>query len=183
MTNLFWDSCVFNAFLYDEKDIYDVDSICQYIDEAKQGQFKLYTSSIVFTEIATSKIKVKGVGSGIDFINDLVGACVVIDASVNILDLAGKLRDIPYKKNQSEKRKLTTGDAVMLATALHLGEAYGVQIDAFQTFDNGGKKGEVPLLSYQDWCEGLSGQRWALAKRVIDLTRTKPIHPSPRLIK
>lgn len=44
-------------------------------------------------------------------------------------------------------------------------------------------EGEVPLLSYQDWCEGLSGQRLALAKRVIDLPRTKPIHPSPRLIK
>lgn len=173
---------MFNAFLYDEKEIYDVNSIAQYIDESRDGKAKLYTSSIVFTEIATSKIRVKGVGSGIDFINDLVGACVVIDASINILDLAGKLRDIPYKKNQSEKRRLTTGDAVMLATALHLSEAYGVQIDAFHTFDNGGKKGEVPLLSYQEWCEGLSGHRLALAKRVIELPRSKPIHPSPRLI-
>ena len=123
MRNLFWDSCVFNAFLYDEKHIYDVDSIVQYLDEARQRQFRIYTSSIILTEIAASKIKARGVGSGMDFINDLMGACVVIDASVNILNLAGQLRDLPYRKHQSGKRKLTTGDAIMLASALHLEEA------------------------------------------------------------
>jgi hypothetical protein len=121
--NLFWDSCVFNAFLYEESDAYgteNIESIDQYIDEAKSGKFKIYTSSIIFAEIAGSKIKKKGVGSAMDFMNDLVGACIVIDASVNIIDLAGKLKDIPYRKQQSTKRALSTGDAIMLATALDL---------------------------------------------------------------
>lgn len=183
MRNLFWDSCVFNAFLYDEKSKYDVDSIVQYIEESRQGEYKIYTSSIILTEIASSKIRIQSIGSGIDFLNDLVGACVVIDASVNILDLAGRLRDIPYKKNQSDKRQLTTGDAIMLATALHLEEAYGLKIDAFHTFDNGGKKREVPLLTYHEWCEGLSGPRLLLARRVGALNRVKPVHPSPKFIK
>ena len=50
--NLFWDSCVFNAFFYEESDSYDIESIDQYIDEAKSGRFKIYTSSIIFSEIA-----------------------------------------------------------------------------------------------------------------------------------
>ena len=181
MRNLFWDSCVFNAFLYDEKHIYDVDSIVQYLDEARQRQFRIYTSSIILTEIAASKIKARGVGSGMDFINDLMGVCVVIDASVNILNLAGQLRDLPYRKHQSGKRKLTTGDAIMLASALHLEEAYGARLSAFHTFDDGGTKGEVPLLSYHEWCEGFSGAQLTLARRVIDLPRMKPVHPAPKL--
>ena len=84
--NLFWDSCVFNAFLYEESDSYDIESIDQ------------------LAETAGSKIKKKGVGGAMDFMNDLVGACIVIDASVNIIDLAGKLKDIPYRKQKSTKR-------------------------------------------------------------------------------
>ena len=179
MANLFWDSCVFNAFLYDEHDIYDVESIIQYVDEARAGKFTIYTSSIVFAEIATSKIKAKGVGNAMDFINDLKGACVVIDASVNIIELAGRLKDIPYQKQKSTKRNLSTGDAIMLSTALYLEDAYEVKIDVFHTFDDGGQKRQIPLLSYHEWCEGLTGMEAALAKRVTSLERMKPIHPSP----
>jgi predicted nucleic acid-binding protein len=179
---LFWDSCVFNAYLYEETKIYDVDSIQQYIDEAKAGKFKIYTSSIIFAEIATSKIKKKGVGSAIAFMNDLVGACVVIDASVNIIDLAGQLRDIPYRKQNSKNRVLSTGDSIMLATALHLADGYGVEVDTFHTFDDGGKGG-VPIISYHEWCDGLTGPKAVLAKRITALARKRPIHPEPRLIK
>jgi predicted nucleic acid-binding protein len=177
--NLFWDSCVFNAFLYEESVTYDVDSIEQYLEEARAGKVKLYTSSVFLAEIAHSKIKKKGVGGPTDFLNDFVGAIVTIDASVNVMDLAGKLKDIPYRKGGSDRRSLSTGDSVMLATALHLQAAYGVKLDAFHTFDDGGKKREVPLLSYHEWCEGLRGAKAALAKQVIDLRRERPIHPTP----
>lgn len=178
--NLFWDSCVFNAFLYEESNSYDIESIEQYLDEAKQGDFRIYTSSVFLAEIAQSKIRKKGIGGPIEFLNDFIGAIIVIDASVNVLDLAGKLKDIPYRKGESDRRGLSTGDAAMLATALHLKDAYGVKIDEFHTFDDGGKKREVPLLSYQDWCEGLTGAKAALAMRVINLPRRKPTHPAPR---
>jgi hypothetical protein len=45
----------------------------------------------------------------------------------------------------------------MLATALDLKDAYGVDVDIFHTFDDGGKKGSLPLLSYHEWCDGLTG--------------------------
>lgn len=55
--NLFWDSCVFSAYLYEEDAAYDLASIEQYLSEAKEGKFKIYTSSVVFAEIASSKIR------------------------------------------------------------------------------------------------------------------------------
>ena len=86
-TNLFWDSCVFGAFLYDEKDL---DSIKLFIAEAKAAKYIIYTSSIIFAEIADSKIKQPGIGS----MNDLVGATIPVDPSINIMTLAGRLKDI-----------------------------------------------------------------------------------------
>ena len=181
MENLFWDSCVFNALLYDESDSYDVDSIEQYLGEARDGKFKIYTSSVFLAEIAHSKIKKAGSGGPLEFLNDLQGAVTVIDASLDIMELAGRLRDIPYKKQDSDKRQLSIGDAAMLATALHLSDAYGVQVYAFHTFDNGGKKREIPILSFEQWCSGLTGKKAELAGRVSRLRREKPIHPAPTM--
>jgi predicted nucleic acid-binding protein len=130
----------------------------QYLDEAKSGQHKIYTSSVVFAEVANSKIKHKKLGTMGDLIKDFTGSVIVIDPSVNVMQLSGRLRDIRYKKGQSDKRALQTGDAVMLATALYLNDAYAVKVDVFHTYDNAKKK-FVPLLGYQDWCEGLSGEQ------------------------
>lgn len=181
MENLFWDSCVFNAFLYDEVESYDVDSIDQYLNEAKGGSFKIYTSSVFLAEIAHTKIKKAGCGGPVDFLNDFQGAVTVIDASLDIMELAGCLRDIPYRKQDSDKRRLSVGDAAMLATALHLTDAYGVQVHAFHTFDNGGRKREIPILSFEQWCTGLTGKKAELASRVAKLRREKPIHPAPTM--
>jgi len=178
--NLFWDSCVFNALLYDESAAYGIASIDQYLEEAKAGACKIYTSSVFLAEVAQSKIRKKGIGGPIHFLNDFVGSVVVIDASVSVFELAGRLKDIPYRKGTSDKRVLSTGDAVMLATALFLKDAYEVVVDAFHTFDNGGKKRELSILSYHEWCEGLSGAKAALAGRVVSLLREIPIHPAPK---
>lgn len=179
-TNLFWDSCVFSAYLYNEQDSYDIPSIEQFLTEAKAGKHKIYTSSVVFAEVAASKVKRASPGTMDDLIRDLTGAAIVIEASVNVMQMSGRLKDIKYKKGQSTKRALSTGDAVMLATALHLKDAYGVDVDIFHTFDNAKKK-YVPLLDYHEWCEGLTGDAAALAKRVCDMKREKPIHPAPTM--
>ena len=178
--NLFWDSCVFSALLYDEKDTYNLADIEQFLAEAQAGKHKIYTSSIVFAEIANSKVRRRSTGSIADLINDLVGATVVIDASANVFQIAGKLKDIPYSKSGSKKRVLSTGDAVMLATALYLEDGFGVSVDVFHTFDNAKKK-FIPLLGYHEWCENLTGEKAALAKRVCAMKREKPLHPSPTL--
>jgi hypothetical protein len=97
------------------------------------------------------------------------------------LQLAGKLKDIPYRKGTSTVRRLTTGDAIMLATCLHLQDTLGVAIEAFHTFDDGGKNRELPLLSYHEWCERLTGTKSKLAARICSLKRERPVHPTPGL--
>lgn len=180
MSELFWDSCVFSAFLYDESQTYDLAPIEQYLSEAKSGAHRIYTSSVVFAEVASSKIKRKSPGTMNDLIRDFTGSIIVIESSVPVMQLSGRLKDIRYKKGVSDKRVLSTGDAVMLATALHLEDAYGVKVDAFHTFDNTKKK-FVPILSFHEWCEGLTGDAAKLARRVCNLNRCKPLHPAPRL--
>jgi predicted nucleic acid-binding protein len=178
--NLFWDSCVFCAHLFEES-TYDLNGIGQYLLDAHgdNPKYKIFTSSLVFTEILDSSIRKKGIGTFTDFLNDFQGAITLIDPTPPVLQLAGKLKDIPYKKGNSEKRRLTTGDAIMLATCLHLQDILGVTIGAFHTFDDGGKKRELPLLSYHEWCEGLAGAKAKLADRICSLTRAHPIHPTP----
>lgn len=177
--DLFWDTNVFASWLYEETQ-FDLASIEQYLQEAKAGKWRIHTSSIVLAETLSSKIKLKKYGSILDLTNDFVGSVVMIDASANVLQLAGRLRNIPYSKNKSDKRHLSLGDATMLATALHLEDAYGVKISTFHTFDNSKKK-EVPLLSYHEWCEGLKGENLKLANRICSMAREKPIHPTPPL--
>jgi hypothetical protein len=182
-TKLFWDSCVFDAYLYDQRS-YDLASIEQFLTEAKQKPpaFIIYTSTFVFVEVANSKIRKPDIGSMEDFVRDFVGQIVVIDASPNVNILAGKLRDIPYRHaTATGSHVLDAGDAVMLATALFLKDGYGVTIDEFHTFDNATRRGKIPLLSYQDWCVGLTGDHELLAKRVCALKRRPPQHPTPPL--
>jgi predicted nucleic acid-binding protein len=185
VSHLFWDSCVFTAFLRDERAAYDVDSIAQYLIESRDGTHRIYTSSLVFAEVLPSSITKPEIGSFLDFVDDFRGAVVIVDASPDVMQLAGWLRDLPYRKGSSRGRRLATPDAIMLASAVYLVDTLGVKIDHFHTFDEGNRRGpdgrSVPMLSYEDWCEGFTGDQMAIARPVIDLDRRRPIHPSPRL--
>lgn len=66
--NAFWDSGVFTAFLCDEKDKYDVDSIAQYLEEARAGDLRIYTSTIASAEVLPTHL-VK-VGTFEEFLQD-----------------------------------------------------------------------------------------------------------------
>lgn len=185
MSHLFWDSCVFYAFLREESASYDVQSIEQYLSEARDGKHKIYASSLVFAEIIPSAIKKPGIGSCQQFIHDLQGAVIIIDASPNVMHIAGTLKDLPYKKGNSSGRRLSTTDAIMLASCLELKEAFGVKVDFFHTFDDGKKRGPegkmVPLISYEDWCTEFAPDQKKIADPVIGLNRRRPIHPTPGL--
>lgn len=186
--NLFWDSCVFAAFLRDETHAYDIDSIEQYLAEAKEGKFLIYSSTMSSAEVLPSHLKKSAVGSFEDFLEDFKGAIIPIDPNPNIMTLSGLLRDLPYKKGDSTKRRLGTPDAVMLATAIHLRDAHGIAITAFHTFDKGRKKdlegnNSIPIIGYETWCEGFTPIQTAIAQKVIDLHRIEPVHPEPHLLR
>lgn len=160
-------------------------SIQQYLEEAQLGQCKIYTSSIIFSEVTPRRIAKSEYGTFHDFLGDFRSQVITIGNDPNIGALYGELKDLAYKKGTSTRRILTTGDAIMLATALEMKSAYNVNIDAFHTFDNGGgarspEGGKaIPMLTYEEWCEGIEDE--PLARRVIELKRCKPIHPSPKM--
>ncbi|WP_205756132.1 hypothetical protein, partial [Labrenzia sp. 011] len=107
---------------------------------------------------------------------------VPITPDVNVMRTASELRSLQYTKTGGV-RKLSTPDAIHLASALELEETYGVQNDAFHTFDRGKSKDAdgkgIPLLGFEDWCEQCSND--PLANKAIALKRCKPSHPNKGL--
>ena len=92
----------------------------------------------------------QGIGSFQEFIDDFQGAIVVVDASPVVTQIAGRLRDLPYRKTGSTSRRLGTPDAIMFASCLYLNEAMGIRVNALHTFDDGKRRGpegrSVPLF-------------------------------------
>lgn len=181
--HLFWDSCVFTAYLADQSEQYDIASIEKYLGEARAGKVMIHASTISSAEVLPSQIK--NGGSFEDFLQDFQGAVHTIDPNPNIMARSGRLRDLNYEKDGGE-RKLGTADAIILATALYLQDAEDIRLSAFHTFDKGRKPDEwgkkpVPLLGFETWCDGFSPNQMAIVQPVIDLNRTAPIHPEPDL--
>jgi hypothetical protein len=182
--NYFWDSCVFSAYLRNEAAIYDIPSIEAFLNDAKAGKIVIYCSSLSSAEVLPSHIVTGGTFE--DFMADYEGAVVPQDPDPNIMKMSGQFRDLPYKKGASAKRRLSTPDAIILATAIHLRDAYGVPFTAFHTYDGGGKKDidgnkSIPLLGYETWCDDFNADQQTVAARVTSLNRCKPVHPAPML--
>lgn len=182
----FWDTCVFYAFLGNLEEMYDIQSIQQYIDECRRGEVKIISSTIVLAELRPS-IALKSRSMSVDSFFSMMSASVVLmSPDPNIMRLAAQLRDLPYKRDKSTKRQLSTPDAIHLATCVHATEYHNVSIAAFHTFDNGGKRDEeggktVPLIDFHKWCDGFEQKHWVYASKVVNLKRCRPTHPSPKL--
>jgi predicted nucleic acid-binding protein len=184
--NYFWDSCVFHALLANDTASYDVASIAQFVEEAKEGKHRIFASTLVLAEVLPSIIADPSFGSIQDFAADLQGAIVLIDPMPPIMHAAAMLRDVPYSKNGAKSRRLSTTDAIMLASAIYARDALGVDLDCFHTFDEGKKRDPVdgkmiPLIGFELWCEGFSIEQKKVVEPVIKLKRAKPIHPAPKL--
>lgn len=139
----------------------------------------IFSSQLALSEVTPKKIKQSDIKSFKDFIDSFRQRITLINPTPNIWINTGLLKDVPYRKNSSGKRVLSTGDALMLATALELKlSPYNVELDAFHTFDDGkGKNSErkgkcIPLLSYQEWIRDCDPPD--LVKEVIELNRCKP---------
>jgi predicted nucleic acid-binding protein len=186
VSNLFWDSCVFYAFL-DQGTTHDISGIEQYLHEARNGKHRIYVASLVLAEVVPSAITKPDIGTFQDFIEDLQGAVVLMNPSPDVMHQAALLKDLPYRKAKASKvRRLSTTDAIILASCLEVRDIFRTKIDAFHTFDDGKKRDPVdgkmvPLISYQDWCDGFTPEQKATAAPVISLNRRKPDHPSPTL--
>ena len=103
--NLFWDSCIFYAYL-DSETTHDTSGIEQYLHEARNGEHRLYASSLVLAEVVPSAITKPEVGTFQDFIDDLQGAVTIVTPSPSVMHHAALLKDLPYKKSTSKGRRL-----------------------------------------------------------------------------
>jgi hypothetical protein len=185
-THLFWDSCIFYAY-FQNNPAYagDIASIEQYLLDAKRGSTAIYTCSVALAEVVPSAFSGGNFGGFADFLSEFQGSITLVDLNPNVMMLAGRLKDIRYKKGDAF-RVLGTGDAIMLAACIHLKEAYSTQVDAFHTFDAGKTRGldggkGMPLLGFESWCGELSGEDRVLTQRVISIPRSRPLHPCPSL--
>jgi len=99
------------------------------------------------------------------------------------MEMSAELHGMKYSKTADTKR-LEAPDAIHLATAIALQSNFGVSVDAFHTFDNGGQRSingrATPLLSYLESCEPCRSE--PLVQEVLRLNRIRPTHPNPRLL-
>ena len=185
-THYYWDACVFIAYLNKEASYgIHLDHIDQFLDDAKAGHTRLYTSSITLAEITKLHLKNAQVASFSEFLANFRSAIVPVDPNPIIMLKASHLRGMVYTKTGG-KRRLATPDAIHIATALTLGDTFNVQLNALHTFDAGNGKGGaegpgLPILGYEEWCEQCDQDE--MVKRVIAMKREKPVHPTPRLMK
>lgn len=181
--NLFWDSCVVVRWLT-EHPTECVDHIEQFLHEASRGERKIHISTVLFTEVRPRYLKNKKYGTMNDLIKDFKSAFVPIDPTPDIMQHAGALRDIEFKKSGGGPRNVGTGDAIQLMTAVYARDELGISDLVFHTFDEGkGKTWEgkcVPLLGFETWCDGYRSH--PLVKAIIDLPRHKPEHPNPKML-
>jgi hypothetical protein len=100
---------VFIAFLKDQRDIYDTISIKHYLRDAQDRKIVIFTSSLVFAEVLpnfTAGDSHPYHGDVEAFIDDFRGCIKLVDPDPNIMRIAGRLRDLPYKKGRSDGRRL-----------------------------------------------------------------------------
>lgn len=181
----YWDTCVFIAYLADEREAYGaaVDDIGQFLEESARGQCVIHCSTITIAEITRSNIK--GQHDFDEFRQLWGGGIVTYSPDPNTMHIASELRSLIYTKTKGERR-LHTVDAIHLASALTLIDVFGVPLDAFHTFDNGGKrdasdgKKGVPLIGYHDWCEQCGDD--PLARKIIDMNRAQPLQEQRNLV-
>ena len=185
--NIFWDSCVFIRYLTEEPSDY-IDDIARYITDARNGNRKIYFSTIAYVEIRQRFLKRSGYDSIRKFFFDFGRAFLPIEPSPNILISAGEIRDItpinPSNATTDHPRVIGTPDAIHLMTCLHVRDVLGVSDVVFHTFDKGkGRNWEgkcVPLLEFERWYP--TEMRSGHIDKVCNLTRTQPDYPEEDLL-
>lgn len=192
-TSYFWDSCIFLAWLHNEtREGGGLESIGQFLEEAKSGSIVIYSSTLIYAEVA-GNIEKKGERKNLSQVfADIEGSIVCVSPNDIIMRIASLLRSVKYVKSGSEKkpegRPLGTVDAIMLATAIYV-EGTGEMIAEFHTYDKGKSKSEgrrtVPLLGYEEWCGSLgrvTNEQKELVGKAVGLKRVTPAHPNPLLL-
>lgn len=180
-----WDTCVIYRW-FNPSPVEYKDHIKAFLKDAEEKKVEIFVSTISLAEIGPSKMGKSGL-SPRQVLSSMSKALVFVDTTPDIMSLAGHLRDQTYRHTEgpddkAASRSLSLGDSIHLATAVALREEYGVQNLSFHTFDEGKRKDSeigkktVPMIGFQNWCRDCHDDEEV--RRVIDLSRNKPVHPS-----
>lgn len=160
--------------------------IKKHVADCEAGRSKIYISSIALAELRPSVVGKSG-QSPASIINQACSFAISIDASPPIMSFAGLLKDNRYicgtdHPNADERsRPLSTGDAIQLATAVHLREHWAVVGLEFHTFDEGKRASKedggktVPMIGFHNWCKGIEDNEEV--SLVCEMKRVKPTYP------
>ena len=184
LKNVYWDTCVFIAHLAGDNAYLDyLSDIDQFLREASDSNVDvtIHCSTLTIAEITKSNLH-----AGLDY-EDFTqlwgGGIVPLSPDPNVMRIASELRSMVYKKTGGQ-RKLSTPDAIHLASTIFLQDTYKLKIDAFHTFDSGKSRDHngkgVPMLGFENWCSECADN--PLAKKVIALNRCKPEHPNKMML-
>ena len=101
--HLYWDACVFIAYLNDETESYGhyISHIGQYLAEARKGECRIYCSTILMAEVLPAYLTKTEYGNFTAFLSDFASVIIPISPDPIIMSLAGELRALPYKKGTS----------------------------------------------------------------------------------
>ena len=130
-TKYYWDTCIFLAWIKDEqRPSGEMDGVREVVARAKRREVIIMTSVLTLAEALQSKLPV-----GMDrLFADLLKRTQRIGMDIKVAQLAHDIRDYyMVHADEYEGKKLTTPDAIHLATAILY------RADEFHTFDNGKK--------------------------------------------
>ena len=137
---LYWDSCVFIAWLTNEdRPTGELDGIRDIVERAKGREVSIITSALTYVEVTETKV-----GAGVmNMFDDLFKRRNMSRPAVDmrVAKLARDLRDYYLSRTQEYSGKtLSVPDAVHLATSILY------RANAFHTFDRKNRHGTLGLL-------------------------------------
>jgi len=140
MSTIYWDSCVFIAWIKDEKrPAGEMDGVYECVERVQAGTIRLITSVLTRTEVFETNLP-NPVRTQYAALLNRRNVCL-LDQDLRVSDLARGIREYYQAENAKDgKGTIASPDAVHLATAIHY------KADALYTFDQG-KRGGRGLLS------------------------------------
>ncbi len=147
---IYWDACVFLSFLNGEEERSDV--IQQLLDEARDGEFELVTSTLSVAEVAFGKEEQDGRAPA-PAILAAIEAFWLPGGPVNLIEfhrlIALDARDLVRDARLSRDERLTPLDAVHVASAKRL------NAEEFHTYDGPllRFKGSIPFSIREPWTQ------------------------------